>query len=97
MAPLRRGRARRLRPAARAPRHEALRRRLEKRIYIPLPDSSARQTMFNLHLSSVKVSCEDDSAAQGSGATAPLQQAVAEQEKRLGQLGGGDAVVALTM
>jgi SpoVK/Ycf46/Vps4 family AAA+-type ATPase len=76
---------------------EALRRRLEKRIYIPLPDATARQTMFKLYLSDVQVSCDEDSETTDSGASAPLQ-AVVEQEKRLEQLGGcGDNVVALTM
>ena len=76
---------------------EALRRRLEKRIYIPLPDATARQTMFNLYLRDVKVSCDEDSDMTGSGGPAPLQQAVAEQEKRLEQLGNRDGVVPLTM
>jgi SpoVK/Ycf46/Vps4 family AAA+-type ATPase len=34
---------------------EALRRRLEKRIYIPLPDAEARAAMFRIHLKGVKV------------------------------------------
>jgi katanin p60 ATPase-containing subunit A1 len=34
---------------------EALRRRLEKRIYIPLPDAEARSAMFRIHLKGVKV------------------------------------------
>jgi len=37
---------------------EALRRRLEKRIYIPLPDAESRRAMFEIHLS--KVSVEKD-------------------------------------
>ena len=32
---------------------EAMRRRLEKRIYIPLPDSEARRAMFRIYLSQV--------------------------------------------
>ena len=38
---------------------EALRRRLEKRIYIPLPDAAARATMFRLHLDQVKLECDE--------------------------------------
>jgi len=34
---------------------EALRRRLEKRIYIPLPDTESRRKMFDLHLATVKI------------------------------------------
>jgi SpoVK/Ycf46/Vps4 family AAA+-type ATPase len=76
---------------------EALRRRLEKRIYIPLPDTTARQTMFSLYLRDVQVSCDEESDAQGSAASAPLQQAVAEQERRLEQFDARGSVVALTM
>ena len=79
---------------------EALRRRLEKRIYIPLPDATARQTMFNLYLRDVQVSCDGDGETMGSGISAPVQQAVTEQKQRLDQLGardGGGGVVALTM
>lgn len=32
---------------------EAMRRRLEKRIYIPLPDAAAREEMFRIHLKSL--------------------------------------------
>eukprot|EP00854_Cymbomonas_tetramitiformis_P021348 gene21348-25654_t len=39
---------------------EALRRRLEKRIYIPLPDASSRQDMFHIHLKSVSMSEDVD-------------------------------------
>lgn len=35
---------------------EALRRRLEKRIYIPLPDTSGRESLLSLQLSSVQLS-----------------------------------------
>jgi katanin p60 ATPase-containing subunit A1 len=35
---------------------EALRRRLEKRIHVPLPDEQARKDMINLNLKDVKVS-----------------------------------------
>lgn len=76
---------------------EALRRRLEKRIYIPLPAAAARQTMFNLYLRDVKVSCDEGSEANVSAASNPFQQAAAEQEKRREQLSGRDGVVALTM
>merc|ERR1719387_2220120 len=39
---------------------EALRRRLEKRIYIPLPDESARHRMFENHIKGIKVSDDVD-------------------------------------
>mmetsp|Transcript_45128 Transcript_45128/g.84194 ORF Transcript_45128/g.84194 Transcript_45128/m.84194 type:complete len:593 (-) Transcript_45128:114-1892(-) len=39
---------------------EALRRRLEKRIYIPLPDKESRNAMFRIHLSTVNVSEDID-------------------------------------
>lgn len=35
---------------------EALRRRLEKRIYIPLPDAKARQALFELNMRQLKLS-----------------------------------------
>ena len=35
---------------------EAFRRRLEKRIYIPLPDQESRKSLFKLNLQGVKVS-----------------------------------------
>lgn len=38
----------------------AIRRRFEKRIYIPLPDTPARQHMFNLHIGSTPHSIRDD-------------------------------------
>lgn len=34
---------------------EALRRRLEKRIYIPLPDAESRRELLRLNLTSIKV------------------------------------------
>jgi katanin p60 ATPase-containing subunit A1 len=37
---------------------EALRRRLERRIYVPLPDAAARAAMFAAHLSSVPTAGE---------------------------------------
>jgi hypothetical protein len=43
---------------------EALRRRLEKRIYIPLPDAAARRTMFNLYLRDVKVASGDEDGGE---------------------------------
>ena len=37
---------------------DALRRRLEKRIHVPLPDAAAREAMFRRHLHSIP--CADD-------------------------------------
>ena len=37
---------------------EAMRRRLEKRIYIPLPDTEARRDMFKIYLKSVVLSSD---------------------------------------
>ena len=34
---------------------EALRRRLERRIYVPLPDEASRHEMLNIHLNGVKL------------------------------------------
>jgi katanin p60 ATPase-containing subunit A1 len=34
---------------------EALRRRLEKRVYIPLPDAESRVQLLHLHMQSMKV------------------------------------------
>ncbi|KAI8913426.1 P-loop containing nucleoside triphosphate hydrolase protein [Gorgonomyces haynaldii] len=45
---------------------EALRRRLEKRIYIPLPDLEARRELLKLNLSSIKV--EEDFDFEGLAA-----------------------------
>ena len=42
---------------------EAMRRRLEKRIYIPLPDSEARRAMFRIYLSQVALDGSVDRAA----------------------------------
>ena len=42
---------------------EALRRRLEKRIYIPLPDVASRETMFRLHLRDIRIESESGEAA----------------------------------
>lgn len=39
---------------------EALRRRLEKRIYIPLPTQEGRQALLNINLREVKVDPEVD-------------------------------------
>ena len=47
---------------------EALRRRLEKRIYIPLPSLEARLSMFKLHMCNVKL---DASAAPPPAAALP--------------------------
>ena len=75
---------------------EALRRRLEKRIYIPLPDATARETMFRLHLRDVKVSCD--------GAEEEVAAAQSQRLQQLGEAGGaggagagGAQVAALTM
>ena len=38
---------------------EAMRRRLEKRIYIPLPDESARAELFDIYLRSVDVDSDN--------------------------------------
>eukprot|EP01098_Paradermamoeba_levis_P002133 TRINITY_DN1253_c0_g1_i3.p1 TRINITY_DN1253_c0_g1~~TRINITY_DN1253_c0_g1_i3.p1 ORF type:complete len:276 (+),score=79.55 TRINITY_DN1253_c0_g1_i3:100-927(+) len=42
---------------------EALRRRLEKRVYIPLPDHSGREKLFSLNLRSVSLSPDVDVTA----------------------------------
>jgi katanin p60 ATPase-containing subunit A1 len=39
---------------------EALRRRLEKRVYIPLPDLNARAELFKISLKTVKVEADVD-------------------------------------
>ena len=39
---------------------DAMRRRLEKRIYVPLPDLASRRAMFDIHLSGVHVSKDVD-------------------------------------
>jgi len=39
---------------------EALRRRLEKRIYIPLPDPESRKAMFQIHLQGVNIAEDVD-------------------------------------
>ena len=39
---------------------EAIRRRLEKRIYIPLPDISSRETLFKIMLKGEKISPDVD-------------------------------------
>ena len=41
---------------------EAMRRRLERRIYVPLPDETARKEMLSIHLDGVKLSEEVDEA-----------------------------------
>jgi katanin p60 ATPase-containing subunit A1 len=41
---------------------EALRRRLEKRIYIPLPSEEGRKRLFHLYLKSVKLNADVDVA-----------------------------------
>jgi len=49
---------------------EALRRRLEKRIYIPLPDLKARKELFKLNLRSVRIAEDvniDELSAQSEG------------------------------
>ena len=57
---------------------EAIRRRLEKRIYIPLPDAEARKSLFELNLKKITVSSDMDveelvSLAEGySGADVAL-------------------------
>ena len=38
----------------------AIRRRFEKRIYIPLPDAPARSTMFKLHLGNIPTSVTEE-------------------------------------
>ena len=42
---------------------EALRRRLEKRIYVPLPDVAAREELFQLRLRGLSVSNDVSAAA----------------------------------
>ena len=42
---------------------EALRRRLEKRIYIPLPDEKARLAMLKIHVRKVRLASSMDLAA----------------------------------
>jgi hypothetical protein len=39
---------------------EAMRRRLEKRIYIPLPDQAARPALFEINLSGIDMSPQVD-------------------------------------
>lgn len=39
---------------------DAMRRRMEKRIYVPLPDAAARLEMFRIHLSGVKLAEDVD-------------------------------------
>ena len=87
---------------------EALRRRLEKRIYIPLPDAAARETMFSLYLREVRLACDEQSADQlraskdhGSGAVVAAASAsasaAAEQAARLEKLNSNSGVAPLTM
>ena len=42
----------------------AIRRRFEKRIYIPLPEEPARLTMFKLHLGSTRHTLTDEDLRQ---------------------------------
>lgn len=38
----------------------AIRRRFEKRIYIPLPEEPARMTMFKIHLGNTRTTLSDE-------------------------------------
>jgi len=51
---------------------EAMRRRLEKRIYIPLPDEEARKEMFHIYLKSVALSPDVDIQVRSTALSTPL-------------------------
>jgi len=57
---------------------DALRRRLEKRIHIPIPDAAARTQAFKIHLESVQL--EGDSTSQGRNRDTKLQELAAMTE-----------------
>jgi MoxR-like ATPase len=87
---------------------EALRRRLEKRIYIPLPDAQSREIMFRLYLRDVKVDTTDvvgrGNAATREDVSVPeaakpltIVQAAAQMKEELGlfaELNASAAVAA---
>ena len=55
---------------------EAMRRRLEKRIYIPLPDEEARKEMFHIYLKSVALSPDVDIQVRSTDPSALLDSSL---------------------
>lgn len=56
-------------PASPPPPVQAIRRRFDKRIYIPLPEAHARATMFKIHLGDTPNSLTEADFQVGGGGT----------------------------